>query len=228
MAVKTAHRVTLYIYRHCFQILERYLGEQHFLVISLEDGGLDLETFQFKNMNQINSVVFQLVYALALAEEKIQFEHRDLHLGNILVKECPFNIFSINGQDQFDFSGLKCSIIDYSLSRLKDNADIAFRDLDSISWLFEGDSKIDSQYQVYKDMRISKGNSSWEEFHPRSNILWLSFVLERLVSKQKKSICRPKKLYNSLMDLQQRILNYPSVLDLKNNDEFFINHLQSK
>lgn len=181
---------------------------------------MDLEKFKFKNMRQVQSVVMQLVNSLALAEEHIHFEHRDLHLGNILVKETAIDQF-IDGNDTFAFDGIQCSIIDYSLSRMRDTAGVAYRDLDSIEWLFEGDSSIDSQYQVYKDMKSNKGTASWKEFRPRSNILWLAFILERLVQKQKKSIQIPKSLFTALSGLHERILNYSSVRELKLKDDFF-------
>lgn len=184
------------------------------------DGGVDLEKFKLKNMRQVQSILNQLVSALALAEEKIQFEHRDLHLGNILVKETDLKGFKSN-ETEFNFEGIQCSIIDYSLSRMKNGKDVAFRDLDTIEWLFEGDPKIDTQYQVYKDMRTSKDKLSWKDFNPRSNILWLTFILERLVLKQKKSVCTPKNIFNSLSELHKRISNYSSVQELKQNDEFF-------
>jgi serine/threonine-protein kinase haspin len=200
--------------------LERYNEDQHFLVITMEDGGTDLEKFKFKNMRQVQSIVKQLVNSLALAEEHIQFEHRDLHLGNILVKETEIARF-IDGNDTFTFDGISCSIIDYSLSRMRDTAGVAYRDLESIDWLFEGDSSVDSQYQVYKDMRINKGSASWKEFRPRSNILWLEFILERLVQSQKKSIQTPKGLFTALSGLHKRVLNYSSVRELKLKDNFF-------
>lgn len=187
----------------------------------MEDGGIDMEKFKFKNMRQIQSIINQLVYALALAEEKIQFEHRDLHLGNILIKETNIEKFSHNNQS-FDLNGIQCSIIDYSLSRMSnDRTGVSFRDLDSIEWLFEGDPNIDTQYQVYKDMRVSKGKDSWRDFQPRSNILWLAFILDRVVTKQKKSIKGPKQVYEKLSGLVSRILNYKSVQELKLKDEFF-------
>ena len=104
---------------------------------------------------------------------------------------------------------------------MKDGAGVAYRDLDTIEWLFEGDPKIDTQYQVYKDMRSIKGKLSWKDFNPRSNILWLSFLLERLVFKQKKSICTPKNIFESLSELHKRISNYSSVQELKLKDKFF-------
>lgn len=186
----------------------------------MEFGGIDLEKFKFKNMRQIQSVVKQLIHALALAEEKIQFEHRDLHLGNILIKESTTDKF-VHNNESFDICGIECTIIDYSLSRMSNGTNVAFRDLDSIGWLFEGDSSIDTQYQVYKDMRASKGEASWNDFQPRSNIIWLAFILDRLVTKQKKSIKTPKQIYENLSELTKRVLNYPSVQELKLKDEFF-------
>ena len=200
--------------------LDRYDVEQHFLIISMEDGGIDLETYEFKNMREVESVLVQLIHSLALAEEKIQFEHRDLHLGNILVKSTSVENF-YHHDDSFKFNGIKCSIIDYSLSRMRDSAGVAFRDLNTIEWLFEGDPNVDSQYQVYKDMRNSIGQSSWKDFHPRTNILWLNFIFERLVQKQRKSIQKPKYVLSNLQKLHKNILKYSSVLELKQKDEFF-------
>lgn len=186
----------------------------------MEDGGVDLEHYTFKNMKEIESVLIQIIHALAFAEDKIQFEHRDLHLGNILVKSTSVEKF-YHHNDSFEFNGIKCSIIDYSLSRMSDGAGVAFRDLDTIEWLFEGDPKIDSQYQVYKDMRQSKGQISWQNFHPRTNILWLHFIFERLVQKQKKYIQKPKNIFLALTKLHKNILKYYSVQELKQRDEFF-------
>lgn len=45
----------------------------------MENGGVDLESFPLKNMHQARSIICQLVTALALAEDKLEFEHRDLY-----------------------------------------------------------------------------------------------------------------------------------------------------
>lgn len=186
----------------------------------MEYGGTDLEHYKFKNMKEIQSVLVQLIHALALAEDTIQFEHRDLHMGNILIKNTSIQRFH-DQNGSFDFDGIQCSIIDYSLSRMSDSVGVAFRDLDTIEWIFEGDPTIDSQYQVYKDMRKIKGKSSWKEFNPKSNILWLKFLFERLVQKQKKSIQKPKGVFTALTKLQKNVLKYSSVLELKQKDDFF-------
>lgn len=40
---------------------------------------MDLENYEIKSAEQIKSIVLQLAFALDLAEQTSQFEHRDLY-----------------------------------------------------------------------------------------------------------------------------------------------------
>ena len=56
-----------------------------------------------------------------VAEKAFEFEHRDLHWGNILVRDTPTNKFSYKiGDKYFELKpkGVQASIIDFSLSRM--------------------------------------------------------------------------------------------------------------
>jgi serine/threonine-protein kinase haspin len=44
-----------------------------------------LEHFPVTRFADLQSILFQVVMALSIAEEACEFEHRDLHWGNILV-----------------------------------------------------------------------------------------------------------------------------------------------
>lgn len=90
-----------------------------------------------------NIWLVQATLALAVAESCLEFEHRDLHWGNILVDTVPDNsrqVYCLRGQDwNLQGAGIKICLIDFTLSRLTGAhgtvkcADLATEDM---SWLF--------------------------------------------------------------------------------------------
>ncbi|KAL1438788.1 hypothetical protein MTO96_047717 [Rhipicephalus appendiculatus] len=60
-----------------------------YLAVHMSYGGVPLHRFQFDSPLQIRSVLQQVVLALAVAEEALQFEHRNLHAAHVLVKKTP-------------------------------------------------------------------------------------------------------------------------------------------
>ena len=67
------------------------------------------------------SVLQQVVMSLAVAEIALQFEHRDLHWGNVLVKNTKqkYVTYRLDGQEyKFETCGVHVAIIDFTLSRL--------------------------------------------------------------------------------------------------------------
>ena len=76
---------------------------------------------QLKSAAQAVSVLQQVACALAVAEEVLSFEHRDLHVGNVLVQPTHqgTNTLTLNGTPIFvDTQGIHVNIIDFTLSRL--------------------------------------------------------------------------------------------------------------
>ena len=66
---------------------------------------------------------FQLVATLASAELSMQFEHRDLHWGNILIEKIEDknkNLYILVDDAEYEISscGLVVTIIDFTLARL--------------------------------------------------------------------------------------------------------------
>jgi len=49
------------------------------------DGGRDLEHFELQSFAELRSILLQVTLTLAIAEDACQFEHRDLHWGNLLI-----------------------------------------------------------------------------------------------------------------------------------------------
>ncbi|GFO14739.1 serine/threonine-protein kinase haspin-like [Plakobranchus ocellatus] len=99
-----------------------FTDDQLFIVFEFGNGGCALESFKFQSQRELYSVLRQVVYALAVAEEELEFEHRDLHIGNVLVKSCEEeNItFILQGNKiEFPTEGVCVTIIDFTISRLK-------------------------------------------------------------------------------------------------------------
>lgn len=68
---------------------EFYEQSQLFAVIMLEMGGRDLEHFELRGWEEANSVFWQVAIALGRGEREREFEHRDLHFGNIVIRREP-------------------------------------------------------------------------------------------------------------------------------------------
>ena len=136
--------------------------DQKFVVLELKNGGQDLENVTLLNAAQGFAVFQQVVHALAMAERILEFEHRDLHWGNVLVTNCEEKSLSyrFGASESFEVEtmGVRSTIIDFSLSRLSlassselsdedDSCDI-FNNLSEDPDLFVSEG--DYQFDVYR------------------------------------------------------------------------------
>ncbi|OAA67987.1 Protein kinase-like domain protein [Niveomyces insectorum RCEF 264] len=142
----------------------RYLDDTQFLVIELGDAGRALENVVLESASQLWDVFLHVAIALARAEDQIKFEHRDLHEGNLCVRqvaeprEKPDND-NDNDTVVFGYSGLDITILDYGLSRAeKHNGALGAGSAQPIAFDLEADlglftSTHASQCKVYRQMR---------------------------------------------------------------------------
>ncbi|KHJ45518.1 hypothetical protein D918_04255, partial [Trichuris suis] len=65
---------------------EKFTARQHYVLICTENGGITLEDFKLRSAKEAESVLKQITITLAILERTLKFEHRDLHVSNILVK----------------------------------------------------------------------------------------------------------------------------------------------
>ncbi|KAJ7682510.1 hypothetical protein DFH06DRAFT_296314 [Mycena polygramma] len=183
---------------------------QAYAIIVLPNGGPDLEAYSFPTKGgwkQACSVFWQVAKALAHAEQLVSFEHRDLHLGQILVKETPAAaspLQTINTNRKAAKAprtlmddaahGVRATLIDLGLSRM-DAGDGAGGEM--VHWtpfeaeIFEGAG--DYQFDIYRYMRAHNGGD-WEAFDPLTNAMWLHYLAVKLVKgKGLKAPARPRK-----------------------------------
>ncbi|XP_075736659.1 uncharacterized protein LOC119161804 isoform X3 [Rhipicephalus microplus] len=155
---------------------------QFYVLLEFENGGKTLERFK-GTIEQLESIFLQVACSLAVAELELEFEHRDLHCDNVLVKRTEQDCveFMLNGRKMLvRTAGVKASIIDYTLSRMRKGRNVVYTDVSDDTALFKGIGS--SQYDVYRIMKDENGDD-WEAYHPRTNALWLSYLLQKLTNK---------------------------------------------
>lgn len=155
----------------------------------------------------------QAALSLAVAESKFEFEHRDLHWGNVLVLPTTekFLTFSLNGKTiQIPSHGVKATIIDYTLSRILYKNCCLYQDLSADPELFEATG--DYQYDIYRLMN-KHTRGQWEAFKPYTNILWLHYAIDKMIDgvrySSKKTI-KHRKVIDDMMKVRDELLEYKS------------------
>ncbi|XP_039501264.1 serine/threonine-protein kinase haspin homolog isoform X3 [Drosophila santomea] len=172
-----------------------------------------MANFPFLNSEQSYYALLQIILALAVGEEEYQFEHRDLHLGNILIEYTNKKhiIFTLKNTHLTVLSkGVNMTIIDYTLSRITIDSCCYFNDLSSDEELFQATG--DYQYDVYRLMRNELKNN-WSLFSPKTNILWLSYVIAKLLDsvKYKNINTKVHRMYiDKIKELQNIIMTFES------------------
>ncbi|KAI0396959.1 hypothetical protein F5Y17DRAFT_417590 [Xylariaceae sp. FL0594] len=139
----------------------RYLDDTKFLVVELGDAGTSLEGFELVTADQLWDIFFHVAIALARAEAKICFEHRDLHEGNLCIRKVGDPIPKekrVGRAGYFGFSGLEITILDYGLSRAQADAECDPSSAEPIAYDLERDLSVFTsehapQCRVYRQMR---------------------------------------------------------------------------
>ncbi|EEC15215.1 hypothetical protein IscW_ISCW021594 [Ixodes scapularis] len=194
-----------------------YEASQMFVVFEFADGGESLECFKIRTAGEAESIFLQVACALAVAEVALEYEHRDLHWGNLLVTRTPEKRASYRlpeGTFDLDTCGVSVSLIDYSLSRLRNGGTVIFTDLSEDASLFEGTG--DHQFEVYRLMKQHNGND-WKSFSPYTNVLWLHYLLQKLL--QEKDYRKTGIRHNAAVG---RLCNWANLVLLCNSASEFV------
>ncbi|KAF5387665.1 hypothetical protein D9615_000598 [Tricholomella constricta] len=216
---------------------DTFLVSQVYTIIVLPNGGPDLEAYKFVNASKMGwrqacSLFWQVAKSLAHAEQLVSFEHRDLHVGQILVKDLPMpDALPLRARNQNTRSGagssrvfmdapvhgVRATLIDLGLSRM-DAGDgdggemVHWTPFEDEVFMGEGDY----QFDVYRMMKEHNGGA-WEEFKPFTNVMWLHYLVVKLLhSKRLKppsttrasptpdtAAFTEKDCYNSLVDIER-------------------------
>lgn len=189
-------------------------------------GGRKLDSLDSVWPSLAVSLILQAIASLAVAEAGLRFEHRDLHLSNLLYcrddrrKSLEYVIdghkFSVR------INGFRLAIIDTTFSRteikvklkdMKRKIHYFYNDLSSLNL---EDYRNEELKKVYlKQKEITANN--WKQFCPKTNIIWLSYCCKALSLKVDKW-CRNKKSVpqelSHLKRIQRTIDSSPSAKQL--------------
>ncbi|KAI1191111.1 hypothetical protein F5B17DRAFT_383700 [Nemania serpens] len=206
----------------------RYLDDTKFLVVELGDAGTALEDFELATADQLWDIFFHVAIALARAEARTGFEHRDLHEGNLCIRKVsePIPRDEWDRARYFGFSGLEITILDYGLSRAQGDYDS-----DPVAYDLERDLSIftsehAAQCRVYRQMRsfLLRGDRvclppeshkkpyavgvdgpiTWAVHEPYTNVLWLAYLYEWMVN----NFSGPKREVNSFKRATKELWMY--------------------
>ncbi|XP_068271906.1 serine/threonine-protein kinase haspin [Nyctibius grandis] len=200
---------------------------QLFMVLEFEFGGSDLEHMRkrFSSVTSAKSILHQVTASLAVAEQELHFEHRDLHWGNVLVKKTDVKEidYVLNGATHtIPTAGIHVNIIDYTLSRLEKDGLTVFCDLSTDEELFEGTG--DYQFDVYRQMKAENSNS-WTDYHPHSNVLWLHYLSDKLLKdmryKKKEATSAMRKIKQQLVKFRKEVLTFESAHEVLQKSSLF-------
>ncbi|XP_041640124.1 uncharacterized protein haspin isoform X2 [Cheilinus undulatus] len=199
--------------------------DQLFIILEFEFGGCDLENSNgtLASLVVAKSILHQVTASLAVAEQELCFEHRDLHWGNVLVKTTTEKTgsFLLNGTaHSLETRGVLVRIIDYSLSRLEIDDLTVSCDISNDEELFMGQG--DYQFDIYRLMRQENGND-WSTYHPHTNVLWLHYLCSKLLSmKYRVSGGRGAKVVREELNrFYDNILQYSSATEALQNCPMF-------
>ncbi|XP_052889733.1 serine/threonine-protein kinase haspin homolog [Anopheles moucheti] len=192
-------------------------NDQLYIAFETAFGGADLDGYRFKNAQQAFSIYAQIVLMLAVAETRYDFEHRDLHTGNILVqptKERERMFYLLGEEIIIETHGLNATIIDYTLSRIVYNGLCLFNDLSTDEELFTAEG--DYQFEIYRNMKAVLQNE-WNIHAPKTNVYWLHYLLDKLTSVRnyrEKTSKAHKAAMKTMKDLSEVLLQFSSVHEI--------------
>ncbi|XP_072415344.1 uncharacterized protein haspin isoform X1 [Chiloscyllium punctatum] len=201
--------------------------EQLYIIFEFENGGNDLESMHTKipSLESARSILQQVTASLAVAEKALNFEHRDLHWGNVLVKKTAIKQieYKLCGKTfNIDTHGFVTNIIDYTLSRMGTDDIVHFCDLFSEDSFFCGQG--DYQFDIYRKMKKENFNN-WAEYNPHTNVLWLHYLADKMLSMQykKRNTKAHRILKETFKEFMQECLEYQCAADVLTSAQLFQN-----
>ncbi|XP_064485147.1 uncharacterized protein LOC135397473 [Ornithodoros turicata] len=154
---------------------------QPYVVIYMKYGGSPLSSIEVLSAPQLFSILQQTVLTIAAAESELSFEHRDLRLEHIYVLSATERSiqYKVGGKEYaVGNGGVEPFVGSFAVSRVQQGEGIIWCDPE-VTW---------SGREVHEALAVTCGKigqniKSWNNFYPRSNVLFLEYVSQELYKK---------------------------------------------
>ncbi|KAH6922626.1 hypothetical protein HPB50_017305 [Hyalomma asiaticum] len=161
---------------------------------------------------QVRSVLQQVVLAVAIAEEALQFEHRNLHAGHVLVTRTHDDTCRgcVGGRDiVVDTCGLRAHVAGYGLARITDENGPLYTEPSDI---YETSKDHDLLF-AYRNMATITRNE-WDGFHPLTNVLYVLHLTEQLHRRYRRTLRHDSQaalVWSEMESWRDHLLHYTAL-----------------
>ena len=155
----------------------------------MEDCGTSLQCAikqKLLSLAQMVSICYQLILGLTVAEMLYEYEHRDLHLNNVMLRRTSslhVNFVIASRHHSVITHGIRAFIIDNTFARARIGAEHYFTNLSNKLYKLASQyvdhsirSQLTDQNKVYVRMfRTARHN--WAKWVPETNLYWLRHIV---------------------------------------------------
>ncbi|UYV72818.1 hypothetical protein LAZ67_10000882 [Cordylochernes scorpioides] len=188
------------------------VGSVHYIVLKMEDAGRSLDSYakQLKP-KEVLSILSQVSCSLAVAEKFLEFEHRDLHSGNVLLQQTSEKKVEFHYDGRIvtvPSCGLKATTVDFGCSRLKIGDDILWTDLSA-----------QNKGLPFGEIVDREGDGDYSRFFPVSNRIYVFLLGKPLMECLKRhdiafnrkffALCEKAQVASSLVTYYEKVLLPP-------------------
>jgi len=186
----------------------------------LERADITLAEKNKLSLYDYKSILFQIIFALNVAQKEFEFVHNDLHAKNILLMERDKSEYLKlqDGNHTWYTSGYVVKITDFGLSRIKlSNSRIIYNKKKPDSHIFNQTIDIDSVFSIFDEIKIME--DSWYSPEELNNEVMKSRetkvqVKKRIIERKKKQLQSIRKMVKDFSQLRL-LLAHPFFEELK-------------
>jgi serine/threonine protein kinase len=183
----------------------------------LECADITLADVKQLSLYDFKCILFQILFALHIAQKEYEFVHNDLHAKNILLmnREKSEYLKICDGDNTWFTSGYVVKITDFGLSRIKlPDSRIIYNKNKPESHIFSQCTDIDSVFSIFDNIQILE-DSWWCSEEISRNL-----KKEKIIQRKKKELQQIRKMVRDFSEVRLLLIQ-PFFDELKEKKKLF-------